>query len=87
MIPGEVRACEPALELNAGRERESLVVVVNIGHPPVEPHETLLAGPGGLHWEITAQAHVADAALDPTCARWRQLTDSGARPGQASRGR
>ena len=35
MIPGEVRACEPAMELNADRERVSLVVV-NDGDRPIQ---------------------------------------------------
>lgn len=35
MIPGEVRACEPPMELNVDRERVSLVVV-NDGDRPIQ---------------------------------------------------
>lgn len=35
MIPGEVRVCAPAIDLNSGRERRSLVVV-NDGDRPVQ---------------------------------------------------
>lgn len=69
---------EPALRASPavlGRARVLATATLLGTRPPdtVHPHETLLAGPGAQHREISGQAHRAESALALTWARWRDL--------------